>query len=50
MNQLLITFFVSASKHRTLVHFVYIVLLLCTIHAHLIVIYLKPEKEESETL
>ena len=27
-------FLVSASKHRTLVHFVYIVLLLCTVHVH----------------
>ena len=37
MSQLLITsffFFVNASKHRTLVHFVYIVLLLCTVHVH----------------
>ena len=38
MSQLPITclfgFFVNASKHRTLVHFVYIVLLLCTVHVH----------------
>ena len=47
MNQsLLAYFFVNASKHRTLVRFVYIVLLLCTIHVHYIVIHLKLEKEE----
>ena len=51
MSQLLITFFLfNASKHRTLVHFVYIVLLLCTVQVHYIVVYLKPEREEPETV
>ena len=52
MSQLLITFLLlfSASKHRTLVHFVYIVLLLCTVQVHYIVVYLKPEREEPETV
>ena len=40
----------NASKHRTLVHFMYIVLLLCTVHVHYIVVYLKPEREEPETV
>ena len=41
MSQLLITFFflLNASKHRTLVHFVYIVFLLCTVQVHYIVVY-----------
>ena len=55
MSQLLITsffffFLFNASKHRTLVHFVYIVLLLCTVQVHYIVVYLKPEREEPETV
>ena len=43
-------FLFNASKHRTLVHFVYIVLLLCTVQVHYIVVYLKPEREEPETV